>query len=183
MNGDELRLIERCLANDRSAQHNLYQQFAPRMYSICLRYCRSAELAQDALQDGFIRVFRNLNQFRFECPLEFWIRRIIINSALKTIERENRLDLKFNQDDHDVISNHIQPVDTFDLEIIKKAIDRLPDGFRTVFYLFAIDGLTHKEIAKLLSISEGTSKSQYSRARKRLQENLKTIYPEYSAEI
>lgn len=182
MDRDEHELLKRCLENDRSAQFELYQRYSPRMYALCLRYCRSSDLAQDALQEGFVRIFKNINQFRFECPLEFWIRRIMINSALRILKSESSIHSSELEHTVNVSENSQNPI-KHDYEVLLQAVEQLPNGFRTVFYLFAIDGLSHKEIGEHLGISEGTSKSQYARARKRLQNELKHLYPEFSADL
>lgn len=186
MNSDELNLIQRCLSDDRAAQQELYARYAPRMYMVCLRYCREEELAQDALQEGFIRAFRSLEQFKRQCPLEFWIRKIMVNVSLRQLERERKRQqtTRIEEADSEAYSSpqaSAVQVHSHDLDIILDAIKRLPSGFRTIFNLFAIDGYSHKEIGEMLGISEGTSKSQYARARARLQKELSRLQQETTA--
>jgi len=183
MNVQEQELIEQCLVGNRSAQAVFYEKYAPRMYLVTLRYCQEESLAQDALQEGFVRAFRFLDQFRGQSQIEFWLKKIMVNTSLRLLEKQKKkLSFELKQDMQQ-LSN--QP-GTFENDVllavnidhILVAIQNLPDGFRTIFNLFAIEGYSHKEIAEMLGISEGTSKSQYARARARLQQTLMHLYPE-----
>lgn len=170
---DERQLLSNCLRGDLKAQKRLYDTFAPKMFGVCLRYARDHDTAQDYLQEGFIRVFAHLGDFRFEGSLEGWIRRVIVNTSLEklrkvdvfknSIEIENVLFLEYDVE---------QLQENLDAEDLLQLVQSLPTGFRTVFNLYAIEGYTHKEIGEMLNISEGTSKSQYSRARQWLQNKL-----------
>ena len=172
MNTDK-ELIGRCLQNDSSAQKELYTRYAARMYGICLRFAGHALEAQDILQEGFIRVFLQLKQFRYQGSLEGWLRRIFINTAITLAKRE----LKFSQ--REELNSHLQ-VDSDKLEGLSRLnqqeilhlIQQLPTGYRTVFNLYVIEGYTHKEIGRMLKISENTSKSQLFAARRSLRAKL-----------
>jgi RNA polymerase sigma-70 factor (ECF subfamily) len=172
---EEAELIQSCLRGERAAQHRLYNTYAGRMYAVCLRYCKSRAEAQDVLQEGFIKVFENLKVFKQVCPLEAWIRRIMVNTALKYLRSQKRSILYFvdMQDREQYPANvHDESSDLslsqFTNEELTQAIQQLATGYQLVFNLFAIEGYSHKEIAVLLGISESTSKSQYLRARKHL---------------
>ncbi|WP_375559172.1 RNA polymerase sigma factor [Bernardetia sp. OM2101] len=169
---DETQLINDCIKGKRLAQRSLYEQFAPKMYAIAMRYAKTTLEADDILQESFINVFKHIESFAQDCPIEFWIRRIVINQALKS--GRSKYDKAFKEEVSDINYNSEENIilDQFDLEELLQIIRRLPDGFQQVFSLYAIEGYKHKEIAELLGISVGTSKSQYARARAQLQEML-----------
>jgi len=165
-------LIEACVKGDRQAQRNLYDLFSKRMYMVCLRYTKSQQEAEDVLQDSFIKIFRNLKGYRGESRLDYWIKRIVINTALNSQRKKLYMypmvdidEVKNEYDQSKVFSN-------FQMEELLRMIRELPTGCQTVFNLFAIEGYSHKEIAEMLEVSEGTSKSQFARARKLLQEKI-----------
>ena len=165
-------LIEACVKGDRLAQRNLYDIFSKRMYVICLRYTKSQQEAEDVLQESFIKIFKNLSGYRGESRLDYWIKRIVINTALNSQRKKLYMypmvdieDVKNEFDQSKALSN-------YQMEELLKMIRELPTGCQTVFNLFAIEGYSHKEIAEMLEVSEGTSKSQFARARKLLQEKI-----------
>ena len=170
---DEKQLIKDCLRGDAKAQRRFYDTFAPRMYGVCLRYANDADTAKDYLQEAFIRVFNHLGQYRFEGSLEGWVRRVVVNTALEKLRRN---DVLKNTTELEVLrgttSHQASPVDQFSERELLGLIQSLPPGFRTVFNLYAIEGYSHQEIGKMLNISEGTSKSQYARARQWLMQRL-----------
>ena len=168
----EEKLVNDCIKGKRQAQRTLYEQFAPKMYAIAMRYAKTTLEADDILQESFINVFKHIETFAKDCPIEFWIRKIVINQALKTgrskyekATKEEVSDINYNSEENIILDN-------FDLEELLQVIRRLPEGFQQIFNLYAIEGYKHKEIAELLGISIGTSKSQYARARAQLQEML-----------
>lgn len=172
----EKEFIERCLKNDPQAQEALYRQYAPKMFGICLRFTRNKMEAEDVLQDGFIKVFSYLKDYRNEGSLEGWIRRTIINTAInfykKKVKRFNEMDIEkadyVNHEDETIL-------DKLSANELLNLIQELPDGYRMVFNLSVVEGYTHKEIGDMLNISENTSKSQLSRARNVLQTKIKKI--------
>lgn len=170
---DEKQLLTACRNGDRKAQKMLFEMFAPKMYGVCLRYAKDEDTAQDYLQEGFIRVFSHLGNFRHEGSLEGWVRRIIVNTALEKLRKtdifKNSLEVETALNKAGDGAQVIDQINTADL---LQLIQSLPSGFRTVFNLYAIEGYTHQEIGDLLKISEGTSKSQYSRARQWLQQRI-----------
>ncbi|PKP51168.1 MAG: RNA polymerase [Bacteroidetes bacterium HGW-Bacteroidetes-1] len=170
---DERQLLKDCIGGDSKAQKRLYDAFAPKMYGVCLRYASDRDTAQDYLQEAFIRVFDHLDRFRFEGSLEGWIRKVVVNTALEKIRKvdvfKNSTGLEnVSQTNYDVV--HLE--DQINATELLHLIQTLPTGFRTVFNLYAIEGYTHQEIATMLNINEGTSKSQYSRARHWLKDRL-----------
>ncbi|HNS30533.1 MAG TPA: sigma-70 family RNA polymerase sigma factor [Tenuifilaceae bacterium] len=161
------------MRNDRKAQQALYGHYSARMYGVCLRYYPNVAIAQDILQDGFIKVFENIHSFRFEGSIEGWIRRIIINTALeyhRKIKDEKMVVLS----DALLLSQEPLSVD-IDYRQLLLLISELPNQYRMVFNLYAIEGYSHAEIAKMLAITESTSKSNYSRARAILREKVNKI--------
>lgn len=167
----EQELIDGCRKNDRSMQKALYERYSRKMTVVCLRYSKTTAEAEDILQEGFVKVFQGLKNFRQESKLETWITRIMVNTALNQQRKKLYLfpmidveELNLPEEEVSISSIHFTQL----LEMIQS----LPQGCQIVFNLFAIEGYNHKEIADLLQISEGTSKSQYARARSLLQQKL-----------
>ncbi|MBK9639189.1 MAG: RNA polymerase sigma factor [Bacteroidetes bacterium] len=160
------QIHEAILREDASAQRLLYDKFARKMFGVCLRYIKQREEAEDLLQEGFIKVFQKISSYKAEGSLEGWIRRVMVNTALDHIRQQKMLwtDLSdiIEEGDEPVIGHEIGAAE------LMAELQKLPIGYKTVFNLYAIEGYTHKEIGILLGISEGTSKSQYSRARNQL---------------
>ena len=162
MKSDE-QLINGCKNGDRLAQRMLYDKYSRKMFGVCLRYCDKKEEAEEILQEGLLKVFQKINDFRGDGGLEGWIRKIIVNTALDHY-RKNKNKI-VEEDLKDSESTGVEPNMELRIKDLLGIIRQLPTGFRTVFNLYAIEGYNHAEIGKLLNISEGTSKSQYSRAR------------------
>ncbi len=174
---NELQIIAGCKEQKREAQKVLYETYARKMYSICLRYSSDQPSAQDLLQDGFIKVFSHIDSFQEKGSFEGWLKRIFINLALENLRKKKTI-IQTSDD----VQNLPDIVDdsTEDNEMYKisesellKMVQELPRGYSTVFNLYAIEDYSHKEIADMLGISEGTSRSQYVRARQILQEKVK----------
>lgn len=169
-------LIRECIAGKRESQEFLYKRFSPKMFAICLRYADNVQSAEDILQEGFIKVFNNLDKFRSDGSFEGWMKRIFVNTSIEyyrksiVAKRYVEIDKVYNKKskEEDAVSK-LAKKDLLDM------VQKLPAGYRTVFNLYAIEGYTHREISKLLEISEGTSKSQLARARAMLQRRLKSI--------
>ena len=168
----EDELIEGCLRGQQLAQKQLYDKYAARMMSVCLRYAQTTFEAEDVLQEGFLTVFRTLGSFRRECPLEFWIRRVMINAALRQHRRNAPLVAVSDGEYPETLASEEFTFSSYAYAELLAVVQELAPRYRLVFNLYAIEGYTHKEIGELLSISEGTSKSQYSRARVVLQTKL-----------
>lgn len=163
---NEASLIQHCLEGDLKSQKQLYDLYSGQMYSICLRYCREAWLAQEALQNGFIQVYRHLATFRQEGPLGAWIRKIIVRNCLRVLQREHQHALQFTQNDaHLEWAGVEQPQENMTYEHMLKYLDLLPEGYRMVFSMYVLDDLSHAEIAAVLDITESTSRSQLKKAR------------------
>jgi len=169
-------LLTGCIKNKRLSQELLYRKYAKKMYGICLSYASDRDMAQDILQESFIKVFKNIRNYKSEGSLEGWIRRIIVNTALDHLRQKTRL--------QNYISDKVEKIreveDTSAIEILQtqdilNQVAKLPDGARVVFNLYALEGYTHREIAEKLEITEGTSKSQFNRARKLLMDMLNKL--------
>jgi RNA polymerase sigma-70 factor (ECF subfamily) len=173
LNITESDLINGCIKNDRRMQQELYNRFAPKMYGVCLRYTGTADDAQDVLQDGFIKVYKKLGTFRGEGSFEGWIRRIFVNTAIEHFRRKNYLLPVTEREENAIESKTLSGLDGLSEKDILKLVQQLSPGYRTVFNLYVVEGFSHKEIAAMLEITEGTSKSQLSRAKVILQEMIK----------
>lgn len=165
-------LVEGCRKGERKAQESLYRAIASKMFNLCLRYAVSEEEAEDMLQNGFIKVFQSIAGFRGEGSFEGWIRRIFVNTAIEMLRKNKVIQNTVSVDT--VFDEEQQTFDMEDLEVrdLLTLIQQLPDGYRVVFNMYAIEGYSHKEIADALEISEGASKSQLSRARTWLKSKL-----------
>lgn len=165
----EADLISACLSNDRLAQKKLYDRYCNAMYTVAYRITGDFELANDVLQEAFIKIFRGLDKFRQESSLGAWIKTIVVRTALSKIKQRHTYEPLDNQH----FEQSINWGHSLDVEYLEKAIQALPEGYRAVFVLIEIEGYSHKEVAELLNISVGTSKSQLFHAKKRLREALK----------
>jgi len=161
---------------DKKTQKAFYLQLAPKMYGVCLRYASDGDDANDIMQEGFIRIFNHIKDFRGDGSLEGWVRRTMVNTAInfyrKRIKRGISTDLKNIKGKAD---DKVYVIEKLAAEEIIQLVKKLPDGYRTVFNLNVIEGYTHKEIGEMLKISENTSKSQLSRARASLQKMIQSI--------
>lgn len=163
-------LIKGCCKGERGAQQRLYDTYGPRMYPVALRYSKMQQEAEDILQEAFVKVFQNIKNFRKDSSLGYWIKRIVINTALNHQRSKLYLypmvdvnELKSYQSTDLTLSN-------FNHEELMGMVRKLPTGCQVIFNLYAIEGFKHHEIAKMMEISEGTSKSQYARAKSLLKE-------------
>ncbi len=167
---DEKELIELAVENNRHAQHQIYSKFAPKMLSVCRQYIKDLQQAEDIMITAFMKVLTNLKNFEHKGSFEGWIRRIMINECISFIRVDKKV--KFIEDENFFEERHNNIESQFSVEDIQLLIDSLPEGYKMIFNLYAIEGFKHQEIASMLGISEGTSKSQLSHARKMLQENI-----------
>ena len=168
-------LIRGCMESDRRMQEELYRRFSPRMYAVCLRYAGNAEEAEDILQEGFIKVFKKLDSFRNEGSFEGWIRRIFVNTAIEHFRRKKYLLPVTEKEENTIEGKYTSVLDELGAKDIMALVQQLSPGYRTVFNMYVVEGYTHKEIADQLGISEGTSKSQLSRAKVILQDMVRTF--------
>ena len=161
------------MRNDRKQQELLYKMLAPKMLAVCMRYAKDKDEAQDILQEGFIKMFKNMNNYRGEGSLEGWIRRIIVHTCINNLKKNKR----FNESVDLIHATSIQVREESIPSIIQakevvECIRMLPIGYRTVLNLYAIEGFSHKEISGMLDIEESTSRSQYTRAKAMLEDIL-----------
>ncbi|SDQ29370.1 RNA polymerase sigma factor [Flagellimonas zhangzhouensis] len=171
LNNNEKQLIKRSIKGDQQAQKLLYEKFAPKMLGVCRQYVKDLHYAEDVMVTGFIKVFNNLSSFGFKGSFEGWIRTIMVRESISHLRKKQFV--VYDEDAIDVHHEHPTHQDSvLDMEYVQHLIDALPEGYKAVFLLYAIEGFGHKEIAEMLDISEGTSKSQLFKARKMLQENL-----------
>ena len=170
---DEISLIKACSNGDNKAFRRIYEIHSGTMYSICLRYMNNEDEAKDALQEGFIKVFKNISKFKFTGSFEGWMKRIFVNSSIELIrKRKMHLDVSELNSNELPLTAKIE-TGSMDAEKMMTLVQQLPEGYRTVFNMFIVDGYSHKEISNYLEISESTSKTQLFKARKQLQEWLK----------
>lgn len=171
---DETRLIRKATEQDRGAQKKLYDRYAPKMLSICRMYIKDIHFAEDVLLKAFFKVFKNLNTYRNEGSFEGWMRRIVVREAIDFLRSQKRRGFSVELSDgnvpvaEDVFSTKVE------IDALQGYIDELPEGYKAVLVLYAVEGYKHAEIARMLQISEGTSKSQLSKARKILSGKLAT---------
>ncbi len=158
------QLINDCKKKDIKAQEQLYRQYAPKLFSVCLKYSRNYTDAQDNLQDGFILIFGKIHLYSFKGSFDGWLKRVMINHVLQLYRKETFLSL-VNEEITEAVDVILEDEETVSLDYLIKIIQELPDRYRLVFNLYAIDGYSHQEIADMLNINIGTSKSNLSRAR------------------
>jgi RNA polymerase sigma factor (sigma-70 family) len=171
----ERELIEGCLREDSRCQEEVFRRYAGKMMAVCRRYARHEMEAEDLLQDAFIKVFDNLKKFEFKGSFEGWIRRIVINTALKNFQRASFQKEQLGLESFDEQSIDPEAVANLQEEELLTMISQLPDGYRVVFNLYVIEGFSHKEIADMLVIGESTSRSQLVKARKMLKDQIQKI--------
>jgi RNA polymerase sigma factor (sigma-70 family) len=163
------QLINDCKKNDNKAQEQLYKQYAPKLFSVCLKYSRNQVEAQDNLQDGFLLVFQKIEQFNFKGSFDGWIKRLFINHILQQYRTKTFL----NTIEEDIADEvEIEFEDTVSVDFLIQIVQDLPDRYRLVFNLFVFENYSHQEIADALKISVGTSKSNLSRAKMILKEKI-----------
>ncbi|UWY30013.1 RNA polymerase sigma factor [Flavobacterium sp. TR2] len=164
---EETKIIKLAVENNRQAQQQIYSKFSSKMLSVCRQYIKDIQLAEDVMITAFMKVFTNLKNFEHKGSFEGWIRRIMVNECISYLRVQKKV--KFAEDEFFVEESFNEIDSQFTVEQIQYLIDALPDGYKMIFNLYAIEGYKHNEIAKMLGINEGTSKSQLSHARKMLQ--------------
>jgi RNA polymerase sigma-70 factor (ECF subfamily) len=165
-------IIEGCLRGDRKYQKALYDKYSGKMFAVCMRYAGEISKAEDLMQEGFIKVFRNIEKFRKEGSFEGWIRRIFVNSCIESFRRNTTMYAIQETNAKNLEYAEANALENLKMEDLLKMVSELSAGYRTVFNLYAIEGYSHKEIGEMLNISEGTSKSQLARARYLLQQKI-----------
>lgn len=169
---NEYDLIRGCIRGSAKCQRDLYERYAGKMYAVCLRYARTREDAADILQEGFLKVFSKLEQFQFQGSFEGWIRRVMVNTALRAYQKQR---FEYEQSGYERLPE--SPVDPDAVAMLSEEellnlVRQLPDGYRAVFNLVAIEGYSHAEAAEVLGIQESTSRSQLTKARRHLETEL-----------
>ncbi|MEP1487996.1 MAG: RNA polymerase sigma factor [Algibacter sp.] len=171
---NESLLIKKAIKNNREAQQVLYDLHAPKMLSVCRYYIKDLQHAEEAMLNGFFKVFSNLKSFKNEGSFEGWIRRIMVRESISFLRTQKQIEFPIDDINYKTeFTNNIKT--NIEVTEIQQLIDALPEGYKMVFVMFAIEGYKHYEIAEILNISEGTSKSQLFKARKMLQEKIKKL--------
>ena len=161
----ETDLIQGCISGNRQMQELLYQKYSSKMYGVCLRYSGNVEDANDLLQEGFIKIFKNLTKFRGEGSFEGWIRRIFVNTSIEHFRKKVKLYNVSEVQENTIEDYNLNILDTLAEKDIISLVNELSPGYKAVFNMHVIEGYSHKEIADILGINEGTSKSQLARAK------------------
>ena len=173
---DEQELIQDCVAARPKAQKALFDIYAPKLYVVCLRYMKDQMRAQDVLQDTFVKIFAHIGNYKSEGAFEGWLKKIAVNTSLDQLRKDKKLLTDVSLDDvSHKIAHQDYSVEKLMADDLLKLVQALPDGYRTVFNLFAIEGYSHQEISTQLGISESTSKTQYLRARAYLKDRIENI--------
>lgn len=173
---EEQELIKGCIAARPKAQKALFDIYAPKLYVVCLRYMKDQMRAQDVLQDTFVKIFAHIGNYKSEGAFEGWLKKIAVNTCLDQLRKDKKLLTDVSLDDvSHKIAHYDYSVEKLMADDLLKLVQALPDGYRTVFNLFAIEGYSHQEIASQLGISESTSKTQYLRARAYLKDRIENI--------
>ena len=170
---EEREIIKLAVENNRQAQQKIYSKYSPKMLGICRQYIKDLQQAEDIMITAFMKVFTNLDSFEYKGSFEGWIRRIMVNECISFIRVQKKV--SFLEDEYYVEDSFNNIESHFSVNDIQSLIDSLPDGYKMVFNLYIIEGYKHNEIAKMLGINEGTSKSQLSHARKMLQEQINKL--------
>ncbi len=165
-------MIAGCVRGNSAAQRMLYEKYAHKMMGVCVRYAENRETARDLLHDGFISLFEKINTYKGDGSFEGWMRRLFINTALMHLRKKDAL-VKYSEYSLTERSADFSVLEKLSADELVALIADLPTGFRIVFNLYAVEGYTHSEIAKMLHITESTSRSQYARARSCLQKTVK----------
>lgn len=170
---DDSTLVKECIKGNAKAQRLLFDKFSQKMLGVCLRYTKSQDEAEDALQEGFVKAFSKLNDFSNQGSLEGWVRRIMVNTSLDAIRKNTKFikDVPLDSVDYQIGNNDFI-VEGLNAEDLMKLINSMPEGYKVIFNMFAIEGYSHQEISTTLGISESTSKSQYMRAKGYLRNRL-----------
>ena len=162
-------MIEKASKGERRAQHQLFEMFSPKMLGVCRQYLKNNDLAEEVMLSGFLKMFTHLQDFKSEGSFEGWIRRIMVNESISQLRKEKKLNFVSETAIENTTEYSTYIETEFEEAEIQKLIDSLPEGYKTVFVLYVVEGYKHSEISELLQISESTSKTQLFKARKMLQ--------------
>jgi RNA polymerase sigma-70 factor (ECF subfamily) len=176
------RIIEGCLRGDRKSQFELYEKYYGKMMGVCYRYASDRDEANELVQQGFIKLFKNLGRYEFKGSFDGWIRRIFVNTAIDYIRKNKKKPLLLGEDAHlDAFNRNketdaIEAVEELDPKLVMNAIAKLSPAYKSVFNLYVIEDYSHKEIAEMLGVSVGTSKSNLAKSKQNLRKYLKEAY-------
>ncbi|BDW91682.1 DNA-directed RNA polymerase sigma-70 factor [Flagellimonas marinaquae] len=172
LHNNQKQLIKKSIKGDQQAQKLLYEKFSPKMLGVCRQYIKDLHFAEDVMVNGFVKMFNHLGSYQYKGSFEGWVRSIMVRESISFLRKKQFV--VYDDDAVEVREEVLGPISDglLDMEYVQHLIDGLPEGYKAVFLLYAIEGYGHKEIAEMLAISEGTSKSQLFKARKMLQENL-----------
>ncbi|WP_299440453.1 RNA polymerase sigma factor [uncultured Aquimarina sp.] len=168
-------LVEKSKSGDRNSQYQLYELYVNAMYNVSMRMIGIKEDAEDIIQDSFVEAFKNLTSFRYESTFGSWLKRIVINKSINHLKSKKIQITPLEHHEYHIREEINEPVNTIDIEKIKKGISLLPQGYKQIINLYLIEGYDHIEISEILEISNSTSKSQYHRAKKKLIQIIKTL--------
>lgn len=172
----EEEIIKGCLKNKRKAQEAFYQTYAPRLMPICMRYARQTHEAEDIMHQGFLKAFKYLHTFKGQSNLYSWLKRVFINVAIKHYRKNKKhYNQSYDNEVYQVEYDEVNVIEQLKKEDLLTLINTLPDGYRMVFNLYVIEGYKHREIAEMLAISAGTSKSQLAKAKQLLRDKLEHL--------
>ncbi|WP_320241269.1 RNA polymerase sigma factor [Tenacibaculum sp. 1B UA] len=166
------KLIQGCCHQNITAQAQVYQLFSGKLFALCLKYSRNSQDAEDTLQDSFLTIFKKMPQYQHKGSFEGWMKRITINTALQKYREKSPLHLVSEAPDEEIVEKVALETENVNIDVLLDLIQNLPDRYRLVFNLYVLDNYSHKEIAELLNISVGTSKSNLSRARQILKKEM-----------
>lgn len=170
------KIIAKCKRGDRQAGEQLYRMFSPKMFAVCIRYSRTREEAEDNLQDGFIKVLESVGQYSGKGSFEGWMKRVFVTTALEKFRKASPLQLTEELPD---VQDEEMPDEEIPAEVLLEFVSQLPDKYRMVFNLYVMEQLPHKEIAAMLGISEGTSKSNLARGKEILKKRVGTYIKQH----
>lgn len=171
-------IVKACMANDRRAQFELYKLYSKGMYNVCLRMVNNESDAEDILQHSFMDVYSKLHLFKFESSIGAWIKRIVINNSINFLKKRKLQISELSDQVQLPVQNEEIDDNLLEIQSVKSALLKLPEGYRVVFNLYAFEGYDHKEIGQIIGVTEATSKSQYSRAKKKIKEIIKSDFVE-----
>lgn len=172
---EEQILISECIKGNRKSQKNLYDSYSPKLYRLCLNYAKNGVLAEDILQEVFIKIFNNLHKYRADGPFSAWMRRVAVNTAIECIRKNQKNASVALEEEFQLVYHHASALDALYEKDLLKYTYNLSPGYRDVFNLYVVEGFSHKEIAEKFNISESTSKSQFCRAKNILRSKIGTV--------
>ena len=175
------QLIRKCKKNDTKAQSDLYKLFSSKLFALCLKYSRNYVEAEDNLQDAFVTIFEKMSQYEYKGSFEGWLKRIVVNTALQRYRTKGVFNI-VNENDIEEAIIEIEDNEVINIDFLLLCIQELPDRYRLVFNLYALDGYSHKEIAKMLEITTGTTKSNLARARMILKNKIENYKANFNSQ-